>query len=305
MTIWNRLCSKVLSLARQTTGLSCKARDFPAKNKIRAGDGVPMFFWRKSLGKRGFLNCSVVFLTIFFISCGLDDYYYLPAVPVGTYDSTEAKINIPNYNSYSYFHNFRIFYRIYISGETLNTRIDETNMSSISSSLSSDYNNIKPNTDTTSTTVNTSIGSMFTTRKYYELVLENTDINGVLGSSSFGSEIVFDFSSDGSGSIPTMQINNGTEYALYRSIGSTGESGFDPEPDRFFRNSPDICLSANAIARINADVADAASTTPETPRYTYASFYIAATGIDPRNLTSVFSKPTHIGIFRLPESNQF
>ena len=56
------------------------------------------------------------------ISCGLEEYYYLPPIPQGgifVSDNTKAEITIPNVytpaNGYGYFYTFKIFYRIYIS----------------------------------------------------------------------------------------------------------------------------------------------------------------------------------------------
>jgi hypothetical protein len=56
--------------------------------------------------------------------------------------------------------------------------------------------------------------------------------------------------------------------------------------------------SGNASATVNADVADQSGISG--PRYTYVSMYILAYGMD-NNFSSVYSTPTHIGIFLLPD----
>jgi hypothetical protein len=167
----------------------------------------------------------------------------------------------------------------------------------------SDYNAIYPSTDTTNTTsVNTSVGSLFRNRRYYELALEGTDIRNVLSDSSFGRRAVINFPQN-PGIYPALDITDNANniiasYSLHRS---NGEGIFEPVPDRYFLNSSDLNSSSNITATRNMDIADR-SGAPVSPRYTYVSMYIVVSGMDD-NYTPIYSNPTFIGILRLPESS--
>ena len=252
--------------------------------------------------KKRFLILFPVLCAVF-CSCGLEAYYYIAPVPKDSITmelSNTATIKLPSssYEGYSsYFTNFIIFYRVYISDTNQDTKIDtETLMETINRSLRDDWRAIYPSTDITSTTVNTSIGTLFSNRKYYTLELEGQDINSRLSNASLGATLAINFPTL-NGVRPTMAIN-GTPYTLYR----TNNGGvLKPEPDRYFLNSPDLYSSANTQdANKNADVADKSGISPS-PRYTYVSMYIAAQGQD--YLTYFYSMPTWIGVFKLPQSN--
>ena len=243
---------------------------------------------------------TFIFAVLCLLSCGLEDYSYLPPVPQSSIrmtDNTRATINIPgSYSSYSNFYTFKIYYRIYISGyQTVGEINTTTEMNSINRTLTSDYNAIYPSTDTTSTTANTSIESLFRNRRYYELSLTGTGINNFLAS-SVGRTVTLNFTGN---ETPNMEIS-GTSYLLNRS---TGDGVFKPEPDLYFRNTQDLYDSDKANTDQNADVANVNSTetVPASPRYTYISFYIVAAGFNQNNLTTFYSSPTFIGILRLPE----
>jgi hypothetical protein len=254
--------------------------------------------------------CGIIALIGLLASCGLDEYYYLPQVPISDIHVellNKATITLPNLDTsssgYSYFYTFRIFYRIYISddGQVPPVSPGDTNeMDKINASLKINYNTFSSYADPTNTTITTSgLGSVFKTQKYYELELGEHDINSVLSApSSLGKTVVIDFYERPS-ERPSLEIN-GQTYTLFRS---NGEGVFYPQPNRFFLNSEEICNSANATnPDYNADVADntSISTVPNSERFTYVSMYIVATGIHPGNMTTIFSKPTWIGIFFLP-----
>ena len=242
------------------------------------------------------------FIFILFISCGLEDYYYLPAIPqssvyVSDYSRSAVYIDSGVYSSYSYFYTFRIFYRIYISGHQAAGLINTTTeMATINSTLSSDFNAILPSTDTTSTTANTAIDSMFRNRRYFNMELQGADIDSVL--SAIPSAIILEFPPNG---IPSLEAG-GSIYNLYRTSGD-----FTPKPDtgsptdRLFLNTADLYDSDNANTTINADVANNAGIDPF-PRYTYVSLYIAAVGFNVNTLTPLYSSPTFMGVLRIPES---
>jgi hypothetical protein len=241
-------------------------------------------------------------------SCGLEEYYYLPSVPQENITVTltdQAAINLPNISTgpgdFYYFKTFTIFYRIYISKEFVssvsanNTAASNTELSNINNALLSDYNAIKPSTDITSSSANTAVGSLFKTRGFYEMGIEEGNIRDILYNAR-GSSIVLDFPV--TGEIPSLSIN-GSKYPLRRS---NGDGVFTPAPNRYFLNTADINASANVKPTINADVADN-SGIPASPRYTYIALYIALEGLDDRTFGPMYGKPTFIGVLKLPESN--
>jgi len=229
----------------------------------------------------------------FFTTCGLEEYYYLPQVPEGnilTEFNTFATINLPSISSYYYAQNYIIFYRIYISDYNASS-ISESIYSNISPSLASDYNVIWPNTDPTSTTAGTPAKTLFTSRNYFELELYQQDINNIL--SKNGGNITISFPTT-PGDYPVLSLNNSAGYRLYRA-----KNLLSPEPDKFFRNSTQLSDPSKATTNINADVA---GRTGLSQSYAYVSLYIVAMGANPSLFTPIYSKPTHISVFRLPES---
>jgi hypothetical protein len=238
------------------------------------------------------------------LSCGLESFYYIDYIPEGQSDTVSAVIQLPSSSAEgysSYFINFAIFYRIYISGEGTYGLINTSNLrNTINSALNSDYQSLYSLTDITSTTVNTSnVENTFFIRKYFKLVLEEDNINNVLGRASLGKTLEIRFSPN-PGVPPVLTLDGGvTDYKLQRAV-SGQNIVFSPVPEnRYFMNNPELYSNANVTDQINADTAANTRTSPEL-RYTYVSMYIAAIGGE--FITSIFSQPTHIGIFRLPES---
>jgi hypothetical protein len=96
-----------------------------------------------------------------------------------------------------------------------------------------------------------------------------------------------------------MQTSSSSEPVYYTLRRTGGDGNFIPVPaDRLFFNTQDLNSSLNATALINNDVADKSSASGQ--RYTYVSIYIVTTGRD-TNFTPLYSRPTHVGIFSLPE----
>jgi len=241
----------------------------------------------------------VVYLAagMFLLTCGIEEYYYLPQVPeinIRTEFNTAATINLPSLTSYYYAQNYSIYYRIYISGHSEPGTIDTSTLrSTISSNLESDYNAIYPNTDPTSTTAGTPADTLFKNRNYYRLELDGVNINNILTTNGGNVSILFPTVQGG---YPVLSINNGTEFRLYRS-----KDLISPEPkgDRSFRNTSDLNAPEKATANINADVA---SRTGLSQRYAYVSMYVVAEGTNQAVFTPIYGKPTHISVFRLPEN---
>jgi hypothetical protein len=251
---------------------------------------------RKALIGAGICLVSLMCL----LSCGLESFYYIDYIPEGTMtDNTRAEIQLPSVSAdgySSYFINFAIFYRIYISDQTLSGLINTSTLrNQVNSALNSDYQSLYSLTDITSTTVNTSnLENTFFNRKYFKLTLEEANIGTVLGKDSLGKTMEIRFSPI-SGQSPELIINDNS-YKLQRAV-SGQNILFSPVPNnRYFMNHPELYNSANVTNEINADVAANTRT-----GYTYVSMYIAAIGGE--FITSIFSQPTHIGIFRLPQAN--
>jgi hypothetical protein len=237
-----------------------------------------------------------ILFTGVFLSCGIEEHYYLEPVEqirITRVLNTAATIILPSLTQ-DYATHYSIFYRIYISerlepGEIQNS---PAGLGGINPSLSSDYNIIYPYTDTSNTALNnTDIGNLFKARSYYELELEGIDIKSKLSKSGGTVNIKFPANS---GEIPTLTRNSEAPVHLNRS---NGEGKFEPQPDRLFLNS--TSLTNNDNAKINADVASK-NGIPENPRYTYVSMYIVSVGTDLKNFTPIYSMPTHISIFKLP-----
>jgi len=250
----------------------------------------------------------VLFISLFcLLSCGLEDVPYIDYIPDSIMtDNTYARIQLPStsnegYDSppKGYFENFVIFYRISISGEAFSGLIDTASIrSQINSALNSDFQSLYSLTDKTSTSVSTSnLENTFNNRKYFRLMLEDNDINSVLNSGSLGKTLEIRFSPVNSEK-PVLIID-GVPYTLQRAV-SGQNIIFTPVPqDRYFLNHPDLYDNANVSNEKNADVSINTKTNPEL-RYTYVSMYIAAIGGE--FITTIFSQPTHIGIFRLADA---
>ena len=243
------------------------------------------------------------------LSCGLETDYYIDYIPQSVYNDTNSVIVLPSSGAegYStYFDNFIIFYRVYISGENPptgnNLRTDSNARSAINATLNSDYIALDDFTNLTSTTVNTSnLENTFSNRRYFLLALENADINTVLGSASLGGTLVIFFDTN-NGVQPTLTIN-GVAYTLRRAVENRNLNLYDlnPQPDRRFLNHPDLYNAANATNELNADVATTSATAAQ--YYTFVSMYIAARGrSDEMPPRTIYSQPTFIGIFSLAEA---
>ena len=228
------------------------------------------------------------------ISCGIEEYYYLPQVSENNIIrsfNTHAEINFPPIPSeYYYAANYKIFYKIYISDFNTEADITPDLMPGINPTLASDYRMFEPITDPTNTTSITSINT-FRNNKYYELQLEGEDINNILSKAGGSLSISF---SPVTGFIPTVSFG-GQTYNLLRS-----SSLISPEPrnNLYFQNTQELRnYSFAADINKNADVAGRAGTS----QLAYVSMYIVASGTNPVNFTGIYSKPTHISVFKLPD----
>lgn len=246
-------------------------------------------------------------LSFLFVSCGMEDYLYLYPVPAGNINktlNTMATFNLPNIDldAYYYFTRFTIYYRIYISDIAESAAIAIGNLGTINSALASDYSALEPYTNS-DTTISTSLSTIFKNRNYYALNVFDAELDNVLSKSMLNidgnnwlmdNSVTIDFS-PAPGALPVIIVNE-TSYPLYRS---NGDGAFEPAPqERYFRNTAELNRDENINTKINADVVN--KTGISGPRYAYVSMYIVVTGTDP-NYTAIYSQPTHISFFRLPE----
>jgi hypothetical protein len=233
------------------------------------------------------IACIIVFL-----SCGVEEYYYLPQVPEGNVINvmnTSATVDIPPIpEEYYYAGYYAIFYRIYASNYFTQS-LSSNELSLISPNLSSDYNYFLPITNPTNTSSTTSINT-FKNRNFFEL--EFDEIAAVDMLPKTGGSLWINFPTN-PGTFPIASLDSGENKDLRRS-----SKMISPEPigDLSFRNSAELRNAANANSNKNADVAGRTGDM----NYAYAAMYIAAVGTNPGNFTTIFSKPTFISVFRLP-----
>jgi len=253
------------------------------------------------------MNClktTVVFILCFFLlTCGIDEYYYLPQLSensiTGRQSNIRAVVEIPTHlldNVSHYATGYVIFYKIYTSDD------DNDNIEILRTfpRISTDYIGLSSYIDPTNVTSIPSL-TTFSSRGFYQLELENIDIKTTVLSKSGGTFII-QFPTR-PGDSPNIEYNGNT-YNLLRSKGlNVGESEFNPIPiDRYFFSSDDLKDYANACQTsptINADVSGQTGI----PVNAFVSMYIAATGQNPGNFTKLYGKPTHISIFKLPSLN--
>jgi hypothetical protein len=242
------------------------------------------------------------------VSCGIEDYTYLePVEYVRSQGSTSANIIIPDNNSNQYFRYYAIFYRIYISDQSIDSITTSEQRRAINSALASHYStldryaandNISPS----------SVGTTFSSLKYYPLYVQ-------IGTEYPMSQVLT------SNPLPTLQpiaqnntvdivfANAGPYLKINYNLGDSGElplqrsaDQFTARPNRSFFNTTGTgnLTDENSISdNSNADVERNPAMTSGGSQHTYVSLYIVATGLD-NNFTSVYSRPKHIGVFRLP-----
>jgi hypothetical protein len=232
----------------------------------------------------------LIVLSFFFFSCGIEEYYYLPQVPenrITPTSTTSARIELPPIDHISYARNYSIFYRIYISDFNTTATINTHELrSSVSSELARDFITLSYYTDTTGFSFITTERT-FRDAKYYEIDLEGKAIADIF--SKYGGVVEILFGNTGDMPTVTFGIN---EARLRRNKNLTS-----PQPDnRYFKNTPDLNNNANATTFVNADVAPVG-----TGSNTYVSMYIVAVGYNNEKFSLIYSKPTHINIFRLPD----
>jgi hypothetical protein len=249
------------------------------------------------------------------LSCGIEDYIYLrPVETAYAEDISRGRIIIPDNSGNIYFRSYTIFYRIYISDFSFPSVTTASERQTINPALASHYSTLEPYTTNDKVSPN-AIGSVFNNLHYYPLYLTLDRSNEIalyqlLGNQAYGgipsadspagigSTVHLDFTSPSNE--PFMKLDHDpalSTFYLFRP------GDFTSRPDRFFKNTNgtnQITDSSIISSMVNADVElNTANNLGITTKYTYVSMYILASGID-SNYTVIYSRPKHIGIFRLP-----
>ena len=259
------------------------------------------------------------------LSCGLEDYKFIQAIPQADIEQNTlydlindekfgvfnaATIKIPAAYEGSDLNNFHfvIFYRIYISDKSRDdlgfTDNGTTLYGDINSTLANDYNSFYRYIGST---FNDDMDRLFRNRDYKYLCLVNStfgnvNIDTVLsGANVLGKKILIEFPLT-AGSYPTMTIGSNVYY-LYRS-NDNGRYNAD-NPYRFFIYKQNFWSSKadtgneRIDSTMNADVADKNEIAEGDRFYAFAAMYIAAAAIDDETYSYIYSTPSLIHVFRL------
>ena len=246
------------------------------------------------------------------VSCGLDEHVHLQQIPealviIEPGGSGVSVTRLDFLAASGHARHYTIFYRIYISGHEVSGTIQPADsvLTSINPTLLSDFRAIFPFADPINTDINTTgIGNLFATRGYFELHISLT--GDVYDARHIGTLLNIDFPDGISinfppiGDAPFLEAD-GVQYTLIRS----NDGGlFSPQPgNRLFLNHEDLNDNTNAMPESperNRDTIQDTRIQPGDLRFTYVSMYILTIGFCTTTFSSIYSKPTHLGIFMLP-----
>jgi hypothetical protein len=245
------------------------------------------------------------------VSCGIEMYKFLyPIDPsrISMLLNTTAYITLPSNEPY-YFRYFIIYYRIYISDLPVES-VDTGLLAQINPALHSDYNYFLSYTNSQSSVAPSTMGDIFTSRKYFALELARVAgaplIESILDTTG-GGVITLDFSANPQFK-PSLIMGDLREEpgATRRQLSRNTRNNNTPYANKYFFVNADAVnnsahISANSdSSHINQDV-QKNDQSGAGPKYTYASMYIVAHGLDSDNFTNIYSIPAFIGIFRLPD----
>jgi hypothetical protein len=241
------------------------------------------------------------------VSCGIETYKYLEPVDPGismTLNET-AYISLPG-GQPNYFRYFIIYYRIYISDQPVSSTVDTGALAQINSALHTDYNYFLSYTNSQSTVAPTTMGATFAGRKYFPLELEYASTESLLDTG--GRVITLDFAANPQFK-PSLVMGDlrtetpGSPYTRYQLSRNTRNDNTPYANNYYFINSEDV-NNGDHISSDSSNINQDVQNSPQSisgPKYTYAAMYILAHGLDDSNFTNIYSIPTFIGIFRLPE----
>ncbi|MCL2175023.1 MAG: hypothetical protein FWB73_03150 [Treponema sp.] len=249
-------------------------------------------------------------ILVLILSCGIEKFYYLPQIPqtnINTAGGSNVSLDIPSLSQFSTLGAYySIFYKIYISNHFTGSPLTSDYLI-IHSTLNNDYNALYSYTNPANNTSIT-IASTFRNRQYHELKFEagsdfnNENINNIITSS--GGSYKISFPTAASERPYITDATDSFKYNLFRAGESDENNGikFDQEPDRYFFYSPELIERTDHTNFINNDVTLYSGSEPLIIGYAYVSMYIVAVGQNPEDFRRVFGKPTHIGVFNLPNA---
>jgi len=234
---------------------------------------------------------------VLFLSCGIEEYFYLPQVNQINInrilnDTAEITIVHPGSEFNSYFRNYAIYYKIYVSEYDNISTIDPLGKvtESFSAEYNNDYNAILRYADPSNLTSSTGIDQLFLGRNYYTLNFEGKNNNSMMPP---GNTLRIIFPTSGEKPYATILDGSAEEVPLMRSISDL--TLINLIPDQFFFNTDELRENKG-----NADVARNENAEEiSIGEYTYVSMYIVSVGFNVSTITNFLSKPTFINLFKM------
>jgi hypothetical protein len=236
--------------------------------------------------KWGIILVALAVLPFFLVTCGIDDEPYLREVDpsnVVVEANTSARVTVTVDNDEKdYSPHFLLYYKIYISGQSESGTISSGDMSRINATLDSDYSNINYYTPLNTSNRPVFTPTVFSNRNFYAMLINSSETFSETGN------VTINF--DNQSSNPSLSLNGKPALTLQRSNGN-GSFVPLPEDNRYFRNFSELQNTQNR------DVAQSSSGTD----YSYCAVYIIKRGTNPTTLTAIYSAPTFVAVFRLPD----
>ena len=171
-------------------------------------------------------------LIVFFLSCGIPEFHFLPQVPEGGIRSeffTGATVHLPpnHLTDYWYAVGYQIFYRIYLSNEFPPSIETDADRVRINPHLDADFRHFYPFTTTTTTTNVTTVFTLtnFSARQFFQLELERED-GSVFSIPRSGGWLRFHFP-DRAGDIPRAHLCNAVNCNLWHIDGECADGRDD------------------------------------------------------------------------------
>ncbi|MCL2411374.1 MAG: hypothetical protein FWC97_06990 [Treponema sp.] len=257
---------------------------------------------KKTYAKKLFL--LFILLSFVLTTCGIGQFFFIPQVPENRINHTEVNVRVhmdlPTIIAPAI--GYVIFYRIYLSDHFTSADLRDSGPERIlvNPALNADFNHFFPFVDPANQTNFPNLRT-FELRNYFTLEWSvGAATNSLLPAGTF----YIDFSYI-DGRHPTLQQVNSVgapispERVLLRYISSL----FESEPDRYFLHTPEMAEELDHPNRVNSDVVfPSAAADPATLRHAYVSMYIVAIGTNPIDFSTIMSKATHLGIFKLPSA---
>jgi hypothetical protein len=222
-------------------------------------------------------------LPSFFISCGIDDEPYLEPIDPSSVNRslTNATVSVSLSGEEAYSPAFLLYYKIYISSVNESGTITSADMSRINATLGSDYSGINTYTPLNTTNRPVFTPTVFSNRNFYAMFVGSSETLSGQGN------VTINFENQSSN--PSLLLNADAAQTLSRS---SGGGSFTPLPkdNLNFRNFTELRDT------VNRDVAQGSG-----GDYSYCAVYIIKRGVNSQTLSAIYSAPTFIAVFRLPD----